>query len=284
MDALYGTLPGTEQTVPRAEMWAVCETLRRAILPICIHTDHMAIVKGLEAGKPWTTKPGRLNADLWSSIWHHIEDLGGLGPNLQVKWVPGHDDGDHEEAAGNRYADTYAKMGAALHEVDLEVLSAAKEVRDKQRAVAKWIGLAAAEAANGPVPHRTPKAEWPKRTQEDRRRLARERSSYEAGTGRWPNGKRDRPQQGPRFPWVRAVRQKLTDKAEQTEAHQTMMRAMAATPTERAALPSVEVAPPVAGTEVATTPEAARRRPRPAHLTSEHLSENVRKLRLFENP
>ena len=58
---------------------------------------------------------------------------------------------------------------------------------------------------------------------------------------------------------------------------------MAATPTERAALPSVEVPPPVAGTEVATTPEAARRRPRPAHLTSEHLSENVRKLRLFEN-
>ena len=50
-DALFGTLPGPEQTVPRAEMWAICEALRRAILPICIHTDHQPILTGLESGK-----------------------------------------------------------------------------------------------------------------------------------------------------------------------------------------------------------------------------------------
>ena len=204
--------PSPEQSVPMAEMWAVVEALRRAVLPICIHTDHEPIITGLEAGKPWSTDSSRTNADLWATMWHHIEDLGGLGPSLRFKWVPGHDDGEHEEAAGNRYADAYAKMGAALHELDEERLTRAKAVRDKQRAVARWIGLAATAAEASPFPHRTPKSEWPVRTPSERKSLARERNGDGAGGGRWPNGKRDRSPRGPRFPWKRAVKQWLGEK------------------------------------------------------------------------
>jgi hypothetical protein len=45
--AFYGTLPGPLQTVPRSEMMAIIQTLRRTILPVRIHTDHWPIVKGL---------------------------------------------------------------------------------------------------------------------------------------------------------------------------------------------------------------------------------------------
>ena len=135
--ALYGTLPGYIQTTPRAEMWAVIETLRRALLPIQIHTDHVPIVEGLERGKLWTQRPERENADLWSLLWFYIEDLGGTSDDLQIIWVKGHDDGESTEAIGNRYADHFAKAGAALHELPDEVLEVGVKLRAKQVQVPK---------------------------------------------------------------------------------------------------------------------------------------------------
>lgn len=145
------------------------------MLPVKIHSDHQPIVTGLRAGKAWGIDASRQNADLWATMWHLIEELGGLGPDLQVVWVPGHVGGDHEEAAGNRFADVYAKSGAALHEVSAEILEEAKAIREKQRAVARWIGLAATYAEHSSFPHRTPKSEWPSRTCAERKQIAKMR-------------------------------------------------------------------------------------------------------------
>ena len=74
---LTGTLPGPVQTVPRAEMFAVCEVLRLAVLPLHVHTDHLPIVDGLKRGRAWCLAVARNNADLWRELWHRIDELGG---------------------------------------------------------------------------------------------------------------------------------------------------------------------------------------------------------------
>ena len=99
----------------RLEMWAVIEVLRRAVLPIRVHTDHRPIIDGLARGEKWTLAVGIENVDLWQALWFQLHELGGLSRNLQVVWVKGHDPGSSPEASGNRYADTFAKAGAALH-------------------------------------------------------------------------------------------------------------------------------------------------------------------------
>ena len=56
----YGPLPGPIQTVPMAELHAICEALG----PIRIHTVHKPIVDGLLRSKEWAGGPARGNADL----------------------------------------------------------------------------------------------------------------------------------------------------------------------------------------------------------------------------
>ena len=60
----YGPLPGPIQTVPRAELYAICEALARTTGPVRIHTDHKPIADGLLHGKEWACGPATANADL----------------------------------------------------------------------------------------------------------------------------------------------------------------------------------------------------------------------------
>ena len=64
----YGPLPGPIQTVPRAELYAICEALATTTGPIRIHTDHKPIVDGLLNGREWACGPARANADLWEGV------------------------------------------------------------------------------------------------------------------------------------------------------------------------------------------------------------------------
>lgn len=61
----YGPLPGPDHCVPRAELFVVCEALRVAFLPMRIHTDHKAILNGIEAGSTRTCGAKYPHADLW---------------------------------------------------------------------------------------------------------------------------------------------------------------------------------------------------------------------------
>ena len=106
---------------------AIIQTLRRTILPVRIHTDHWPIVKGLRQGRAWAHRAGRKNLDLWREMWFIISDLGGLTQDLEIECVLGHDDGGHDEARGNRWADAMARNGASIHEIDAATLKEAEE-------------------------------------------------------------------------------------------------------------------------------------------------------------
>ena len=173
--ALYGPLPGPDQSTPRAELFAVCEALRLAVLPCKIHTDHKLIVEGLAKGKAWCSGASRANADLWRLLWFRLDDLGGLGPDLEIVWVRGLDDGEHLEARGNRLADAMAKCGGAMHELPENVISEAQRLRDKLSAILRWLGNAALASSQDTRPDRQPKIDRPKRTAQERTALANAR-------------------------------------------------------------------------------------------------------------
>ena len=168
---VYGPLAGPIQSTPRAELFAVCEALRLAVQPCKIHTDHYNILVGLANGKAWCIAPRRPNADLWKLLWFRLEDQGGLSENLQIRWCPGHSDDDLQEAAGNRWADALAKWGAAAHELAPEAIQEAKLLRKKLTAIVKWLGSAAAIAADKPLADRQPRGDRPDRSKEERRVL-----------------------------------------------------------------------------------------------------------------
>lgn len=109
--AIYGPIPGPDQSVPRAELYAIARALRIAILPSSIFTDHYNIVLGFQEGKAVTTASAFPTADLWRLIWHHLADLGGLQPGLFIDWTPGHDSGLSFNALSNRWAHAVAKLG-----------------------------------------------------------------------------------------------------------------------------------------------------------------------------
>ena len=123
--------------MPRAELHSICEALARALGPIRIHTDHKPIVDGLLRGREWTLVPARANADLWGRLWYLVDDLGGLGEDVQIVWVKAHQAVDSLDARGNNWADAMAKRGAAEHEIDKATVKEAKLLKVKARKVAR---------------------------------------------------------------------------------------------------------------------------------------------------
>ena len=176
LSGIYGPLPGPLQSVPRAELFAVCIALLYSVGPVCIFMDHKNIVDQAEKGEAFTTSPGHANADLWRWFWHLVDDRGGLGPSLRLKWIKSHTNDRSAESVGNNWADAMAKLGAGLHEASDEVVAAAKEIRNKLTQILRWMGRAACiHQVPGFPPDRTPKLEWPVRTAEVRKALAAER-------------------------------------------------------------------------------------------------------------
>ena len=58
--ARFGVLPGPSQTVPRAELYAVCEAAGACLGPLVVFTDHLNLLTRWEAyrerGAPWTSR------------------------------------------------------------------------------------------------------------------------------------------------------------------------------------------------------------------------------------
>ena len=134
-------MPGPGQSVPRAELFAVCEVLRGAVPPLTIHTDHEAILTGMQQGREGTACASHPNADLWRIFWHRILDLGGIGEgSITIKWVPGHAEGDGQDAIGNRCADVLARGGAPMHELPEEDLGTASALHNTHIKILKWMG------------------------------------------------------------------------------------------------------------------------------------------------
>ena len=104
----------------------------------------------------WAIAPSRPRSDLWRRLWQLAEDLGGLCDDLAVEWVPSHFEGLSEKAIGNRWADTLAKQGEAVHAVPAETVQAAKALKAKRCCSAKvaWTScVAPREAWRAAKPH-----------------------------------------------------------------------------------------------------------------------------------
>lgn len=91
-----------------------------AVPPIRIHTDCTNIIKVAGHGKEWCVRPECKLADLWQRFWHLVEELGGLcDEGVSLIKVKAHATKAERQAmgprmfAGNRFADSFAKRGAA---------------------------------------------------------------------------------------------------------------------------------------------------------------------------
>ena len=126
VQAWYGPLVGEEQTVPRAEMYAVLFGLKVGRWPMHIHTDCKLLETGYKAGPH---AEATSNQDLWSAFWAALH---GRGSHFRLTWHRAHTlDGGatsrgalHEHPStviGNYAADLLAKKAAARVEAPIDV-------------------------------------------------------------------------------------------------------------------------------------------------------------------
>ena len=155
--ALYGVLPGFDQTTPRAELYAIYQAVRYGCSPQRIIVDHINHVNALNDwminGITSFLNPKTPNLDLWRLVYDQINKRGGLspsGPNLLCfVWQPSHTrahDGETAEQKflrrGNDAADVYANWGRMLNVDISEVKKATQVLFSKAKAWALWIGHA----------------------------------------------------------------------------------------------------------------------------------------------
>ena len=75
-------MPGTVQTVPRAELFAICVICMYALSPVVIHSDAADVVRGCQEGR--TTGE---NSDLWGLL---ASLRAARQLDLSVQWVKAH--------------------------------------------------------------------------------------------------------------------------------------------------------------------------------------------------
>ena len=163
--AMYGTVPGEDQDVPRAELYALRAVLPTVVKPAHIWMDHENHIKAIAKGRAWCTSAKRPNADLWRIVWWNIAELGGVDEGLRFSYTPAHtvarpgEPADvRERRIGNSWADAMAKRGRDLHVVAEAVVNRIKELHGIAKSVAAWLGTAAmTQGASGGPRDSTPR-------------------------------------------------------------------------------------------------------------------------------
>ena len=118
----YGALPGSKQTVPRAELFAIfmiVENLAHGTRA-CITTDSKINVDLHDKGRQHATDS--VNGDLW---FHIYESIDSKELDIVIRWSKGHPTVDlalkykitPESAIGNIFADALAGRAADMHAV-----------------------------------------------------------------------------------------------------------------------------------------------------------------------
>lgn len=165
VSGLYGPLPGSYQSVPRAELFAITSMLRSLVKPARVQADHWNIILGIAKDRRITCGSIFPDADLWRIFWHLIDDLGGLGSDLEFVWVKAHSNDGSDASIGNNWADRMANFGASVHETDEEAVKHVDHIRTHYTQLVRWLGKASAHLSEpGVVSDRQPKADWPIRT------------------------------------------------------------------------------------------------------------------------
>ena len=129
-NSVHGPLPGWEQEVPLAELYALLQALLHCPLGAAMHfhTDCKYVSRGFASGRAGTTQSIHLYAGIWKQIWARIDQINLVdwieGNNLvHVSWVKAHAtfydvlNGKitSRQRTGNHAADGQAKEGAGTH-------------------------------------------------------------------------------------------------------------------------------------------------------------------------
>ena len=133
-DVLYGPLPGEDQTVPRAELYAVLLLLRNRPLPYTIHSDSAYVVQNFHKLMTGLMEFPETHWDLWSEVLA-LARAGGPG-GLKIVKVKGHATTaerqrgviSDEDFIGNDRADKYARLAAQSVEVPYEFVQELHEL------------------------------------------------------------------------------------------------------------------------------------------------------------
>ena len=128
--AMWSTLAGQHQSVPRAEMSAILWLLGCIRGPLVVHTDHWNIVRRWKSGNK--NSAGAMS-DLWYDFWALVEAR--VHP-VVLHWVPSHRNLDAVEEGAvdelpfflNMAADAFAVQAAKHHEVEAIVAKRVAEL------------------------------------------------------------------------------------------------------------------------------------------------------------
>eukprot|EP00959_Pyramimonas_sp_CCMP1952_P452033 9464335-Pyramimonas_sp.AAC.1 len=113
----YGPLPGHQQSVPRAELYALAQALRHGTAPMYTRTYCYGFVEGLQQGRKLSIHPRTPNRDIWELLWHDLDDHGGISSAIQFYFVRSYQtvaEGNPDKKV-NDNADVAAKRGLAMH-------------------------------------------------------------------------------------------------------------------------------------------------------------------------
>ena len=150
---LYGPCPDPFPTAFRAELRAVCELLIIAVPPLTIWIDNKEVLDGWSKGKQWCCSSSRSAADLWTTFWNKIDDIGADGIVLQK--TKGHATEVDVQLgrcsafarAGNDHADHLAGRG-----VDVAISHAPNQSAiDSYKEATKWYRWLTLLCANWPA-------------------------------------------------------------------------------------------------------------------------------------
>ena len=120
--SLHGPLPGYQQDILLAELYALCMYVRH-VGPEggSASTDSQSLVSMWKKGAASCCQTFSIYAAIWTRIWRKIDDIG--ESSIAISWVKGHANARHVAAGivtefqrtANAAADDQAKRGAAMH-------------------------------------------------------------------------------------------------------------------------------------------------------------------------
>ena len=156
----YGPLPGDDQVVPLAELFAFMVFLKFAGHPTRgnlyhYNTDCTYIRDGFHKGASSMTDGWAHHANIWREVFRLVEDLGGAD-RIRIHWIKAHlndcSAGDPLtllRIRGNRVADIFAKLGTNVHPHDQAAYEDVKRAAILTQVTAKYIAKAAIRHVDG---------------------------------------------------------------------------------------------------------------------------------------
>lgn len=179
--SVHGTVPDPTPTPLLAELWAMRGLLESLSSPMPVAVDCLQVLRGLQQGRSWCTRPSRPHCQLWSCIWDRLHCMGCVQHDACVGFtfikVRAHqplqaimqlDPPQRAAAMANAHADRLARCGAARPELEGE-RSRCMELRQLVMGVGRFLAAMrvamhdASVASAGPAVHMPSRAArvWP---------------------------------------------------------------------------------------------------------------------------